>query len=67
MICFVCVLSLCLLIGIVAQVILNDPFLGKQVEDGGYATVPVRDEFLENARGFIFETYCRIHRRIDIG
>jgi len=48
-------------------VILNDPFLGKQVEDGGYATVPVRDEFLENARVFIFETYCRIHRRIDIG
>eukprot|EP00727_Mastigamoeba_balamuthi_P012578 m51a1_g7943 putative eukaryotic translation initiation factor 3 subunit e (532) ;mRNA; f:115370-117477 len=27
----------------------------------------VRDEFLENARLFIFETYCRIHQRIDMG
>jgi len=27
----------------------------------------LRDEFLENARVFIFETYCRIHRKIDIG
>jgi len=24
-------------------------------------------EFLENARVFIFETYCRIHQKIDIG
>ncbi|KAH7679356.1 Eukaryotic translation initiation factor 3 subunit E protein [Dioscorea alata] len=48
------------------QVILNDPFLGKRVEDGNFATVPLRDEFLENARLFIFETYCRIHRCIDI-
>ncbi|KAJ0980885.1 hypothetical protein J5N97_009140 [Dioscorea zingiberensis] len=48
------------------EVILNDPFLGKRVEDGNFATVPLRDEFLENARLFIFETYCRIHRCIDI-
>lgn len=27
----------------------------------------MRDEFLENARLFIFETYCRIHQRIDMG
>lgn len=47
-------------------VIMNDPFLGKQVEDGNFTTVPLRDEFLENARLFIFETYCRIHRCIDI-
>uniref|UniRef100_A0A2P2LT46 Eukaryotic translation initiation factor 3 subunit E n=1 Tax=Rhizophora mucronata TaxID=61149 RepID=A0A2P2LT46_RHIMU len=49
------------------DVIVNDPFLGKQVEDGNFSTVPLRDEFLENARLFIFETYCRIHQRIDMG
>jgi len=48
------------------QVILNDPFLGKRVEEGNFVTVPLRAEFLENARLFIFETYCRIHRCIDI-
>ncbi|RCV10086.1 hypothetical protein SETIT_2G083700v2 [Setaria italica] len=48
------------------QVILNDPFLGKRVEIGNPNTVPMRDEFFENARLFIFETYCRIHRCIDI-
>lgn len=26
-----------------------------------------RDEFIENARLFIFETYCRVHQCIDIG
>lgn len=26
-----------------------------------------KDDFLENARWFIFETYCRIHQCIDIG
>ncbi|KAJ7972179.1 Eukaryotic translation initiation factor 3 subunit E [Quillaja saponaria] len=49
------------------EVILNDPFLGKRVEEGNFSTVPLRDEFLENARLFIFETYCRIHKRIDMG
>ncbi|XP_020165498.1 eukaryotic translation initiation factor 3 subunit E [Aegilops tauschii subsp. strangulata] len=49
------------------QVILNDPFLGKRVEERNGIAVPLRDEFLENARLFIFETYCRIHRCIDIG
>ncbi|XP_051215775.1 eukaryotic translation initiation factor 3 subunit E [Lolium perenne] len=49
------------------QVILNDPFLGKRIEEGNFITVPLRDEFLENARLLIFETYCRIHRCIDIG
>jgi len=48
------------------KVILNDPFLGKQVQEGNFITVPLRDEFLENARLFIFETYCRIHQCIDI-
>uniref|UniRef100_A0A7N0TV30 Eukaryotic translation initiation factor 3 subunit E n=1 Tax=Kalanchoe fedtschenkoi TaxID=63787 RepID=A0A7N0TV30_KALFE len=47
-------------------VILNDPFLGKRVEEGSFSTVPLCDEFLENARLFIFETYCRIHQRIDM-
>ncbi|XP_062212782.1 eukaryotic translation initiation factor 3 subunit E-like [Phragmites australis] len=49
------------------QVILNDPFLGKRIQEGNFITVPLRDEFLENARLLIFETYCRIHRCIDIG
>ncbi|TYJ12393.1 hypothetical protein E1A91_A11G346600v1 [Gossypium mustelinum] len=49
------------------EVILNDPFLGKRVEEGNFSTVPLKDEFLENARLFIFETYCRIHQRIDMG
>ncbi|CAN6203413.1 unnamed protein product [Urochloa humidicola] len=48
------------------QVILNDPFLGKRIEAGNSITVPLRDEFFENARLFIFETYCCIHRCIDI-
>ncbi|XP_020519476.1 eukaryotic translation initiation factor 3 subunit E isoform X2 [Amborella trichopoda] len=48
------------------DVILNDPFLGKQVQEANFVTVPLRDEFLENARLFIFETYCRIHQCIDI-
>ncbi|XP_043725172.1 eukaryotic translation initiation factor 3 subunit E-like [Telopea speciosissima] len=48
------------------DVILNDPFLGKRVEEGNFSTVPLRDEFLENARLFIFETYCRIHQCIDM-
>ncbi|CAD5189316.1 unnamed protein product [Musa acuminata subsp. malaccensis] len=48
------------------QVILNDPFLGKRIEDSNFTTVPLREEFLENARLFVFETYCRIHRCIDI-
>ncbi|KAI4381525.1 hypothetical protein MLD38_007590 [Melastoma candidum] len=49
------------------EVILNDPFLGKRLEEGNFSTVPLRDEFLENARLFIFETYCRVHRRIEMG
>ncbi|CAN6829242.1 unnamed protein product [Brassica oleracea] len=49
------------------EVIVNDPFLGKRVDDGNFSTVPLKDEFLENARLFIFETYCRIHQRIDMG
>ncbi|CAM0870514.1 unnamed protein product [Alopecurus aequalis] len=48
------------------QVILNDPFLGKHVEEGGCVTAPLRDEFLENARLLILENYCRIHGSIDI-
>ncbi|KAC9722383.1 hypothetical protein E3N88_45345 [Mikania micrantha] len=49
------------------DVILNDPFLGKRVEESNYTVVPLKDEFLENARLFIFETYCKIHERIDMG
>jgi len=38
------------------KVLMNDFFL-----------VAARDEFIENARLFVFETYCRIHQCIDIG
>ncbi|XP_049400652.1 eukaryotic translation initiation factor 3 subunit E [Solanum stenotomum] len=49
------------------ELILNDPFLGKRAEEGSFSSVLLRDEFLENARLFISETYCRIHQRIDMG
>ncbi|KAL2480686.1 eukaryotic translation initiation factor 3E [Abeliophyllum distichum] len=49
------------------EVIMNDPFLGKRGEAEDFMAVPLRDEFLENARLFMFETYCRIHQRIDMG
>ncbi|XP_071711246.1 eukaryotic translation initiation factor 3 subunit E-like [Rutidosis leptorrhynchoides] len=49
------------------DVILNDPFLGKRIEESNYTVVPMKDEFLENARLFIFETCCKIHERIDMG
>eukprot|EP00249_Psilotum_nudum_P014645 c24936_g1_i1 orf=537-1856(-) len=49
------------------EVIVNDFFIGKQAQENGFVTVPLRDEFMENARLFIFETYCRIHQCIDIG
>lgn len=38
------------------EVLVNDFFL-----------VACHDEFMENARQCIFETYCRIHQKIDIG
>jgi translation initiation factor 3 subunit E len=39
----------------VEELLLNDFFLSK-----------VKDEILEGARLFIFETYCRIHQSIDV-
>ncbi|KAG6470838.1 hypothetical protein ZIOFF_071918 [Zingiber officinale] len=39
-----------------SKVILNDPFLSKRVGDSNFITVPLRAEFLENTRLFIFET-----------
>ncbi|KAI3914042.1 hypothetical protein MKW98_010854 [Papaver atlanticum] len=51
----------------VPLVILNDPFLGKRAEEGNFSSIPLRDEFVENACRFIFEAYCIIHQRIDIG
>ncbi|KAI4330523.1 hypothetical protein MLD38_028806 [Melastoma candidum] len=39
----------------------------EEVEEGNYTAVPLRDEFLENARLFMLETYCQIHRRIEMG
>jgi translation initiation factor 3 subunit E len=43
-------------LGLCEKAIMQDYFLHE-----------LRDEFLENARVFIFETYCRIHRKVDIG
>ena len=33
---------------------------------GGRAQVGCREEFVERARHFVFETYCRIHQCIDV-
>jgi len=35
--------------------------------DHDYFLTAIKADFLENARLFIFETYCRIHQCIDIG
>ncbi|CAA7046137.1 unnamed protein product [Microthlaspi erraticum] len=58
---------ICRVPGMCEEVIVNDPFLGNRVEDGNFSAVPLRDEFLENAGLFIFESHCRIHQRIDMG
>ncbi len=34
--------------------------------DNDYFLAALKDEFVENARLFIFETYCRIHQCIDL-
>jgi translation initiation factor 3 subunit E len=33
---------------------------------GDYFIMGLKDDFINNARLFIFETYCRIHQCIDI-
>jgi translation initiation factor 3 subunit E len=38
----------------------------EEVIDNDFFLTACREEFLENARLFIFETYCRIHQCIDI-
>lgn len=37
------------------------------VIDNDYFLAALKDEFIESARLFIFETYCRLHSAIDIG
>lgn len=37
------------------------------VLDNDFFLTALRDEFVENARLLIFETYCRIHQCIDLG
>eukprot|EP01136_Pigoraptor_vietnamica_P038446 Opistho-1_new@107784 len=39
----------------------------EKVLSNDFFLVSCRDEFIENARLFIFETYCRIHQCISIG
>ena len=39
----------------------------KKVLQVDFFLVFCHDDFMENARLFIFETYCRIHQKIDIG
>eukprot|EP01098_Paradermamoeba_levis_P007547 TRINITY_DN3121_c0_g1_i4.p1 TRINITY_DN3121_c0_g1~~TRINITY_DN3121_c0_g1_i4.p1 ORF type:complete len:383 (+),score=122.74 TRINITY_DN3121_c0_g1_i4:201-1349(+) len=39
----------------------------EKVLSNDFFLVACQEEFMENARLFIFETYCRIHQRIDIG
>lgn len=43
------------------SVLVSDYFLSAFSAEGEFV-----GEFMENARMFIFETYCRIHRRIDL-
>eukprot|EP00274_Cyanoptyche_gloeocystis_P000930 CAMPEP_0196661114 /NCGR_PEP_ID=MMETSP1086-20130531/42746_1 /TAXON_ID=77921 /ORGANISM="Cyanoptyche gloeocystis , Strain SAG4.97" /LENGTH=498 /DNA_ID=CAMNT_0041995867 /DNA_START=31 /DNA_END=1525 /DNA_ORIENTATION=- len=38
----------------------------QKVLQNDFFLVSCQDEFMENARLFVFETYCRIHRCIDI-
>ncbi|KAI9018467.1 eIF3 subunit 6 N terminal domain-containing protein [Hyaloraphidium curvatum] len=38
----------------------------EEARPADFFLVATRDDFIENARLFIFETYCRIHERIDI-
>lgn len=41
-------------------------FLSMQVIDNDYFLTSCKEEFVENARMFIFETYCRIHNCIEL-
>lgn len=43
------------------------PSLPHQVLLSDFFLCNCADEFMEAARHFIFETYCRIHHKIDIG
>ena len=36
------------------------------VLENDYFLAALKDDFVENARLFIFETYCRIHQCIDM-
>ncbi|KAJ1954369.1 eukaryotic translation initiation factor 3 subunit E, partial [Dispira parvispora] len=38
----------------------------EEVLDNDYFLMPTLDDFLENARFFVAEVYCRIHQRINI-
>jgi len=38
----------------------------EEVLSNDFFLVAAKEDFIENARLFIFETYCRIHQRIDI-
>jgi translation initiation factor 3 subunit E len=37
-----------------------------QVLENDFFLTALKDDFVENARLFVFETYCRIHERIDL-
>jgi len=39
----------------------------EQVLSNDFFLASCKGDFLENARLFVFESYCRIHQRIDIG
>ena len=38
----------------------------EEVLENDYFLAALKDDFVENARLFIFETYCRIHQCIDM-
>lgn len=39
----------------------------EELIENDYFLTAMKSEFVENARWFVFETYCRIHQCIDLG
>ena len=57
------VCSRTLILSVLLQVKLKEC---EAVLENDYFLAALKDDFVENARLFIFETYCRIHQCIDM-
>ena len=62
----ICAFVVCRTVRCARQVLRTDIFLCRFSVDATVVGATV-SEFMEHARMFVFETYCRIHRRIDLG